>query len=127
MGLNRAFRLLPAWRPESYAGSARSAACATRPARAAGPGGPGLDRLQGKSRQPGLLDRDSQRADAGRPFLCRVGRLHADLRAHARGQYGARFAVSPCRLHAFTLQGNWYGVTSNLLSGTPATVTSWVV
>lgn len=28
---------------------------------------------------------------------------------------------------AFTLQGNWYGVTSNLLSGTPATVTSWVV
>src|SRR6266849_6617071 len=28
---------------------------------------------------------------------------------------------------AFTLQGNWYGVSSNLLSGTPATVTSWVV
>src|SRR5258708_25088861 len=28
---------------------------------------------------------------------------------------------------AFTLQGNWYGVTSKLLSGTPATVTSWVV
>src|SRR6202165_1969248 len=28
---------------------------------------------------------------------------------------------------AFTLQGNWYGVSSNLLSGTAATVTSWVV
>ena len=28
---------------------------------------------------------------------------------------------------AFTLQGNWYGVSSNLLSGTPATVISWVV
>jgi branched-chain amino acid transport system permease protein len=28
---------------------------------------------------------------------------------------------------AFTLQGNWYGVTSNLLSGTPATVISWIV
>src|ERR1700736_4912329 len=28
---------------------------------------------------------------------------------------------------AFTLQGNWYGVSSNLLSGTPATVTSWIV
>src|SRR5207245_8268259 len=28
---------------------------------------------------------------------------------------------------AFTLQGNWYGVSGNLLSGTPATVTSWVV
>src|ERR1700730_1580782 len=28
---------------------------------------------------------------------------------------------------AFSLQGNWYGVSSNLLSGTPATVTSWVV
>jgi len=28
---------------------------------------------------------------------------------------------------AFTPQGNWYGVSSNLLSGTPATVTSWVV
>src|SRR5216684_1573996 len=28
---------------------------------------------------------------------------------------------------AFTLQGNWYGVTSNLLSGTQATLTSWVV
>jgi branched-chain amino acid transport system permease protein len=28
---------------------------------------------------------------------------------------------------AFTLQGTWYGVTSNLLSGTPATITSWVV
>ena len=28
---------------------------------------------------------------------------------------------------AFTLQSNWYGVSSNLLSGTPATVTSWVV
>src|SRR6266849_2256673 len=28
---------------------------------------------------------------------------------------------------AVTLQGNWYGVISNLLSGTPATVTSWVV
>jgi branched-chain amino acid transport system permease protein len=28
---------------------------------------------------------------------------------------------------AFTLQGNWYGVSSNLLSGTPATITSWVV
>src|SRR5260370_3308691 len=28
---------------------------------------------------------------------------------------------------AFTLQGNWYGVSSHLLSGTPATVTSWVV
>src|SRR3989441_5195465 len=28
---------------------------------------------------------------------------------------------------AFTLQGNWYGVSSNLLSGIPATVTSWIV
>ena len=28
---------------------------------------------------------------------------------------------------AFTLQANLYGVSSNLLSGTPATVTSWVV
>jgi branched-chain amino acid transport system permease protein len=28
---------------------------------------------------------------------------------------------------AFTLQGNWYGVSSNLLSGTPATVVSWIV
>jgi branched-chain amino acid transport system permease protein len=28
---------------------------------------------------------------------------------------------------AFTLQSNWYGVSSNLLSGVPATVTSWVV
>src|ERR1700687_6445773 len=28
---------------------------------------------------------------------------------------------------AFTLQGNWYGVSSNLLSGTPATVGSWLV
>src|SRR5258708_6741369 len=28
---------------------------------------------------------------------------------------------------AFTLQGNWYGVSSNLLSGTPATVASWIV
>ena len=28
---------------------------------------------------------------------------------------------------AFTLQGNWYGVSSNLLSGTQATVISWVV
>ena len=28
---------------------------------------------------------------------------------------------------AFTLQGSWYGVSSNLLSGTPATITSWVV
>jgi len=28
---------------------------------------------------------------------------------------------------AFTLQGNWYGVSSNLLSGTPATITSWIV
>ncbi len=28
---------------------------------------------------------------------------------------------------AFTLQGNWYGISSNLLSGTPATVISWVV
>src|ERR1700716_2761996 len=28
---------------------------------------------------------------------------------------------------AFTLQGNWYGVSSNLLSGRPATVISWVV
>jgi branched-chain amino acid transport system permease protein len=28
---------------------------------------------------------------------------------------------------AFTLQGNWYGVSSNLLSGTPATVISWLV
>jgi branched-chain amino acid transport system permease protein len=28
---------------------------------------------------------------------------------------------------AFTLQGNWYGVSSNLLSGTTATVISWVV
>src|SRR3984893_5111805 len=28
---------------------------------------------------------------------------------------------------AFTLQGTWYGVSSNLLSGTAATVTSWVV
>ena len=28
---------------------------------------------------------------------------------------------------AFTLQGNWYGVSSNLLSSTPATVTSWIV
>src|SRR5260370_8952412 len=28
---------------------------------------------------------------------------------------------------AFTLQGTWYGVSSNLLSGTPATVTSWIV
>jgi branched-chain amino acid transport system permease protein len=28
---------------------------------------------------------------------------------------------------AFTLQGNWYGVSSNLLSGTPATVISWIV
>ncbi|TMD31414.1 MAG: branched-chain amino acid ABC transporter permease [Chloroflexi bacterium] len=28
---------------------------------------------------------------------------------------------------AFTLQGSWYGVSGNLLSGTPATVTSWVV
>src|ERR1700674_5808621 len=28
---------------------------------------------------------------------------------------------------AFTLQGSWYGVSSNLLSGTQATVTSWVV
>ncbi|MDQ6720646.1 MAG: branched-chain amino acid ABC transporter permease [Candidatus Dormibacteraeota bacterium] len=28
---------------------------------------------------------------------------------------------------AFTLQGNWYGVSSNLLSGTPATLTSWIV
>src|ERR1700736_2455824 len=28
---------------------------------------------------------------------------------------------------AFTLQGNWYGVSSNQLSGTPATVTSWIV
>ncbi len=28
---------------------------------------------------------------------------------------------------AFTLQGNLYGVSSNLLSGTPATVVSWIV
>ena len=28
---------------------------------------------------------------------------------------------------AFTLQSNWYGVSSNLLSGTPATVISWIV
>src|ERR1700682_6146001 len=28
---------------------------------------------------------------------------------------------------AFTLQGNWYGVSSNLLSGNPATVVSRVV
>src|SRR5712691_5455868 len=28
---------------------------------------------------------------------------------------------------AFTLQGNWYGVSSNLLSGTPATFISWIV
>src|SRR6202023_1318385 len=28
---------------------------------------------------------------------------------------------------AFTLQQNWYGVSSNLLSGTPATVISWIV
>src|SRR5438132_13184606 len=28
---------------------------------------------------------------------------------------------------AFTLQGNWYGGSSNLLSGIPATVTSWIV
>jgi branched-chain amino acid transport system permease protein len=28
---------------------------------------------------------------------------------------------------AFTLQSNWYGVSSNLLSGVPATVTSWLV
>src|SRR6266571_3972379 len=28
---------------------------------------------------------------------------------------------------AFTLQGSWYGVSSNLLSGIPATVTSWIV
>jgi branched-chain amino acid transport system permease protein len=28
---------------------------------------------------------------------------------------------------AFTLQGNWYGVSSNLLSGKPATVVSWLV
>src|SRR3989441_9182420 len=28
---------------------------------------------------------------------------------------------------AFTLQGNWYGVSSNLLSGSPATVISWIV
>jgi branched-chain amino acid transport system permease protein len=28
---------------------------------------------------------------------------------------------------AFTLQGSWYGVSSNLLSGTPATVISWIV
>jgi branched-chain amino acid transport system permease protein len=28
---------------------------------------------------------------------------------------------------AYTLQSNWYGVSSNLLSGSPATVTSWVV
>jgi branched-chain amino acid transport system permease protein len=28
---------------------------------------------------------------------------------------------------AFTLQGSWYGVSSNLLSGTPSTVVSWVV
>ena len=28
---------------------------------------------------------------------------------------------------AFTLQANWYGVSSNLLSGKPATVTSWLV
>src|ERR1700682_3828338 len=28
---------------------------------------------------------------------------------------------------AFTMQANTYGVSSNLLSGTPATVTSWVV
>src|SRR3982075_2109937 len=28
---------------------------------------------------------------------------------------------------AFTLQASWYGVSSNLLSGNPATVTSWIV
>jgi branched-chain amino acid transport system permease protein len=28
---------------------------------------------------------------------------------------------------AFTLQGNWYGVSSNLLSGTPANFKSWII
>ena len=58
-----------------------------------------LPGVQGRAGPSSVHDRHAQRADARRAVLRGGQRVHADLRAHARGQHGARLAVPARRLH----------------------------